>query len=422
MQRPASALPSGVSVRPEPYDSDGPRWVVAQAEAELVARYGGLDAGERGLTAAMFDPPTGAFLVARAGAAGPPVGGVGLRAVDARTGQVRRLWVDPARRGRGIGRALMEALEDAARDLGLPDLQLATGDRQPEAVALYEATGWERLRVDTEGRPLPHWHIRFSKRLVDAFEIVCEVEPATTPDLTRVRHQIGVLSPVASAFLIPDNHIGRATVSSVAVAHEVEAMGGRSIACLNARDRNLLGFRRDLLTAAAYGVDQFLFVYGDEPLAGARTSELTVRTMIAEGREYAAGMRPGDAPAMRFGAATGLRRLPAWKRSADFLFVQIGFSLDDLLAWRSRVEVDVPVYAGVIVVPSPTMARNLAKEIPGLEVPAELVERLERDRNAGVDAACDMVAGIRDSGAFEGVHLVPVARYREVAARLERVL
>ena len=97
------------------------------------------------------------------------------------------------------------------------------------------------------------------------FEIVCEIEPATTPDLTRVRHQIGVLSPVATTFLIPDNHIGRATVSSVAVAHEVQQMGGRSIACLNARDRNLLGFRRDLLTAAAYGVDQFLFVYGDEP-------------------------------------------------------------------------------------------------------------------------------------------------------------
>src|SRR5258708_10211395 len=92
-----------------------------------------------------------------------------------------------------------------------------------------------------------------------AFEIVCEIEWPTRPDLKHVRHQIGVLSKVASAFLIPDNHIGRATVSSVAVAHEVEQMGGRSIACLNARDRNLLGFRRDLLTAAAYGVDQFLF-------------------------------------------------------------------------------------------------------------------------------------------------------------------
>ncbi len=252
------------------------------------------------------------------------------------------------------------------------------------------------------------------------FELICEIEPATTPDLTRVRHQIGVLSPIASAFLIPDNHIGRATVSSVAVAHEVEAMGGRSIACLNARDRNLLGFRRDLLTASAYGVDQFLFVYGDDPLAGSRTSELTVRTMLAEGRAYAGGLPSGDAPApaMRFGAATGLRPLPPWKQAADFLFVQIGFSLDDLLAWRASVEVSVPVYAGVIVVASAAMARNLAREIPGLDVPTALVERLEHDRSAGVQAACELVAAVRDSGAFEGVHLIPVARYREVAARL----
>jgi methylenetetrahydrofolate reductase (NADPH) len=53
---------------------------------------------------------------------------------------------------------------------------------------------------------------------MSGFELICEVEPATRPDLMHVRHQIGVMSKVASAFLIPDNHLGRATVSSVAVA------------------------------------------------------------------------------------------------------------------------------------------------------------------------------------------------------------
>jgi 5,10-methylenetetrahydrofolate reductase len=250
-----------------------------------------------------------------------------------------------------------------------------------------------------------------------SFEVICEIEPATTPDLKRVRHQIGVLSPIATAFLIPDNHIGRATVSSVAVAHEVQAMGGRSIACLNARDRNLLGFRRDLLTAAAYGVDEFLFVYGDDPLAGTRTSELTVRTMISEGRKYAESLGPHTT--MRFGAATGLRPVPEWKKSADFLFVQIGFSVDELVRWRSQVDLSIPVYAGVIVLPSAAMARRLGNDIPGLVVPTELVERLETDRNAGVDAACELVERFRESDALDGVHLIPVTRYREVAARLE---
>lgn len=252
------------------------------------------------------------------------------------------------------------------------------------------------------------------------FVIACEIEPPTGPDLMHVRHQIGTMSKIADLFLIPDNHIGRATVSSVAVAHEVEAMGGRSIACLNSRDRNLLGFRRDLLTAAAYGVDQFLFVYGDKPTAGGRTSDLTVRTMIEEVRRSAtepafAGCRP-----FRVGAAAGLRDLPTWKRAADFLFVQISFSVAALLRWREANPVEVPVFAGVMVLSSPAQARRLAAAIPDIEVPDVLVEAVQRDRAAGVEAACAQVEQLRESGAFDGVHLVPVTRYREVAARLEQ--
>jgi 5,10-methylenetetrahydrofolate reductase len=251
------------------------------------------------------------------------------------------------------------------------------------------------------------------------FDITCEIEPATTPDLTRVRHQIGVLAPVASSFLIPDNHIGRATVSSVAVAHEVQAMGGRAIACLNARDRNLLGFERDLLTAAAYGVDQFLFVYGDKPSSGGRTSELTVRSMIEHARAAAtSGPFAGGRP-IRLGATTGLRPVPAWKRDADFLFTQVSFSLDRLLAWRGTIDADLAVYAGVMVLASAGMARRLADTAPDIEIPAALVEAVEADPDAGVDAALDLVDGIEQSGAFAGVHLVPVSRYRQVAARLE---
>lgn len=65
------------------------------------------------------------------------------------------------------------------------------------------------------------------------------------------------------------------------------------------------------------------------------------------------------------------------------------------------------------------MARKLSADIPQLAVPNTLVDSLEVDRDAGVEFACQMVADIEESGAFDGVHLVPVSRYREVAARLE---
>ncbi len=114
-------------------------------------------------------------------------------------------------------------------------------------------------------------------------------------------------------------------------------MGGRAIACLNARDRNVLGFRRDLLTAAAYGVDDFLFVYGDRPETGRRSDDLTVRSMIDEARRFAADAGPGVNP-QRVGVTTKLGPLPLWKREADFLFVQVSFSVEALLGWRETIE------------------------------------------------------------------------------------
>ncbi|HXQ60382.1 MAG TPA: methylenetetrahydrofolate reductase [Acidimicrobiales bacterium] len=264
-----------------------------------------------------------------------------------------------------------------------------------------------------------------------SFEVICEVEPATRPDLMHVRHQIGVMSRVADAFLIPDNHIGRATVSSIAVAHEVALMGGRSIACLNARDRNVLGFRRDLLTAAAYGVDEFLFVYGDRPETGARSDDLTVRSMITEARRFSPSREgrdrrdgggeggEGTGEALRFGVTSGLQPLPGWKRDADFLLTQVAFDVDQLLEWRASVDFAGPVYAGVMVIASAPMARKLSTDIPQLAVPEPIINRIERDPKAGLEIACDLISQIRESGVFDGIHLIPVSRYREMAARLE---
>jgi len=219
----------------------------------------------------------------------------------------------------------------------------------------------------------------------DRFEVVCEVEPPTRSDLMHVRHQIGVLSRVATSFLIPDNHIGRATVSSIAVAHEVERMGGR-------------------------------------PSSGQRTGQLTVQSMIAELRAFSDSESFDSPRPLRAGVAAGLGPLPAWKRSADFLFVQISFSIEELLEWRATVEFDGPVYAGVMVVPSTAMARKITADIPQLAVPDGWMAAIEQDPDAGIGLACDLVLAVRESGEFDGVHLVPVNRYREVAARLEREL
>ncbi|HVM34851.1 MAG TPA: methylenetetrahydrofolate reductase [Actinomycetota bacterium] len=252
----------------------------------------------------------------------------------------------------------------------------------------------------------------------DSFRILCEIEPSRAPDIQRVRDQIDVLSPVVDGFLIPDNHLGRATMSSVAVAHEVAYMGGLGIACLNARDRNLLGFRRDLLTAAAYGVNHFLFVYGDAPREGRRTQDLTVRGMIEEVRAFGQGPLFQGYPDFRIGTTAKLGRPLTWRARADYIFVQITYNVDALVEWRRSLEYEGKMYAAVLVLAGSRMAMRINAAIPDIRIPRRIVEKLDDDPQIGIDLACDQIEAIRDSGAFDGVHLIPVMRYREMAARL----
>jgi len=250
------------------------------------------------------------------------------------------------------------------------------------------------------------------------FSILCEIEPSRKPNIDHVRTQIDVLNPVVNAFLIPDNHLGRATVSSVAVAHEVAYMGGRSIACINARDRNLLGFRRDLLTAAAYGVDHFLFVYGDAPKEGRRTDDLSVRGMISEVRNFGTGALFEGYPDFKIGTVARTGKPITWRASADFLFVQITYAPHRLMEWRNDLDFDGSVYAGVLVLASARMARRINATIPEIRIPERIIDKLESDPGYGIEFAVEQIETVRDSGLFDGVHLVPVTRFRQMAERL----
>lgn len=242
------------------------------------------------------------------------------------------------------------------------------------------------------------------------FEVVWEIEPPLRADVGLLHAQLDVASRVTTTVLVPDNHIGQATVSSIAIAREVRTRALHPIACLNARDRNLLGLRRDLLTCDLDGIDDLLLVYGDEPEVGSRASDLTVRTMVQECRQRS--------PHVRLGLTTRLGSLPAWKLAADRLFVQVSYDLDALLRWRDQIRFDGPVYPAILVVPSVAMAHRLAARVPALRVPDRWLEAIDRDPNAGVELAATLAERLRESGAFEGIHLVSGRRHREAASRL----
>jgi putative acetyltransferase len=97
--------------------------------------------------------PEVTFFVARVG--GMALGCGALRALDARSGELKRMYVAPEARGLGIGRAILGAIERRARALGLAELKLETGPAQPEALALYRASGFLPCAAFADYRPDP---------------------------------------------------------------------------------------------------------------------------------------------------------------------------------------------------------------------------------------------------------------------------
>ncbi|SFK84838.1 helix-turn-helix domain-containing GNAT family N-acetyltransferase [Shimia haliotis] len=87
--------------------------------------------------------PRGTFLLAMSD--GLPLGCVGLKGTDKGYAEIKRLWIAPSARGLGLAKRMMEQVEAAARDLGITLLRLDTHADLPEAVRLYETSGWTRI-------------------------------------------------------------------------------------------------------------------------------------------------------------------------------------------------------------------------------------------------------------------------------------
>jgi len=91
------------------------------------------------------------------------VGCGAVRRLDETTAEIKRMYVNPSVRGRGIGRALVEALEREARSVGATRIVLETGTRLESAIKLYEAMGYARIPLFGEYLSSPNTSLCFGK-------------------------------------------------------------------------------------------------------------------------------------------------------------------------------------------------------------------------------------------------------------------
>jgi GNAT superfamily N-acetyltransferase len=137
--------------------------LIAALNAELKATFPESGATHFSLTGSQVEGADGAFVVAYLDDV--PVGCGAVRRLDDATAELKRMYVQPAVRGRGIGRALVEALEREARQLGMSKIALETGTRLAPAIRLYGAMGYSPIPLFGEYLSSPDTSLCFGKSL-----------------------------------------------------------------------------------------------------------------------------------------------------------------------------------------------------------------------------------------------------------------
>src|SRR6266550_3825417 len=140
-----------VTIEAEPFESPDARRLIAELDAHLASRYPPEQRFGPNLKPAQIAPGIGTFVIARAD--GKAVGCGALRVLDETTAEVKRMYVEPALRGRGVAKEMLEHLEAVAATMGAHKLVLETGVYQEEAIGLYVRAGFRQIDCGASMRP-----------------------------------------------------------------------------------------------------------------------------------------------------------------------------------------------------------------------------------------------------------------------------
>lgn len=132
-----------ITVAAEPFDSADARRLIAALDAHLSSRYAPDQMFGPNLKPEHLAPGQGEFVIARAD--GLAIGCGAIRRLAETTVELKRMYVEPELRGRGVAKEILGHLESAARVIGARRLVLETGIYQAEAIGLYRQAGYRPI-------------------------------------------------------------------------------------------------------------------------------------------------------------------------------------------------------------------------------------------------------------------------------------
>mgnify|MGYP001353209176 CR=1 FL=1 len=262
------------------------------------------------------------------------------------------------------------------------------------------------------------------------FVITCELNPPKGADLRPLYNHANEIRKSVEAFNITDSAGARMTMAPLSVAHLLLDRGIEPILQVTCRDRNRLALQSELLAASSLGVTNVLCMSGDHPSGGDHPEAKAVFDLdgisllrsvssLNAGSDLSGNALRGS-PNFFAGAVVNpgaanldeeIRRMEQKiEAGASFFQTQAVYEPESFEKFMNAAHnFNVPILAGIIVLKSSRMARNLNANLPGVHVPGHIIDELESADDVpskSVEVSGRIIRDVREMCA--GVHIMAI--------------
>ena len=289
------------------------------------------------------------------------------------------------------------------------------------------------------------------------FAITAEMAPPKGCDFTEQLEVAELLKGKVDAVNVTDMQSACLKASSLGLCIKLQQAGIDAIVQMTGRDRNRMAIMGDVLSASAFGINTVLALTGDHPTVGDckeakpvydldSVGSLKMLSQMEQTGCDCGGNALSSTPKLFKGAVvtpvydplplqiSKLKKKVA--AGAQFIQTQGIFDMDSLKNFMQEVRaagITVPIMAGIIPLKTAGMAKFMNANVPGIQVPQWMIDRLEaaategKERGvkglpmqAGIDMAAEFIAQIKAENVCEGVHIMAIGAEQNVPEILKR--
>jgi methylenetetrahydrofolate reductase (NADH) len=270
------------------------------------------------------------------------------------------------------------------------------------------------------------------------FVVTSELGPPRGASREAVEKKAELLKGYADAFNLTDCQTAMVRLSSIASGAILLNMGMEPVVQLTCRDRNRIAMQSDILGAAALGMKNLLCLTGDHQCFGDHPeakgvfdldsiNQLDMFRQMRDEKKFQSGEElKTEEPKLFLGAAENpfadpfqyraARLAKKVKAGADFIQTQIIYNVEKFEEWMGMVREmglhkKVSILAGVTPIRSLGMAKYMKKNVPGMDVPDEIIKRLEgaeKKKAEGINICLEVIERVRKIEGVSGVHIMAV--------------